>query len=105
MMLISTVTHLIFIDYQHDRPVVYGQGSERMAQQAMLDPNHTFALLITDPKTDTTTSSSSSSSSSSHNGPDVDPMGKRDQQGSEIRIRSQIEHEISTRNITHSSSE
>ncbi|XP_011674872.2 transient receptor potential cation channel subfamily M member 2 [Strongylocentrotus purpuratus] len=88
----------------HDRPVVYGQGSERMAQQAMLDPNHTYALLITDPKTDTTTSSSSSSSSSSsHNGPDVDPMSERDQQGSEIRIRSQIEHEISTRNITHSS--
>ncbi|XP_041467806.1 transient receptor potential cation channel subfamily M member 5-like [Lytechinus variegatus] len=85
---------------EHGRPVIYGQGSERITQQAMLDPNHPYALLVTDPKRD---SSTSASSSSQNHRQDADPMTIRDQQSSEIRIRSLIEHEISSRNITLSS--
>ena len=68
--------------------MLYGIGSERMADRAMLEPNHPYALLVTN----------GTEKSPSSNFQPADP-------GAEIELRCAIEHELSSRNITHSSSE
>ncbi|XP_071494819.1 transient receptor potential cation channel subfamily M member 5-like [Diadema antillarum] len=75
---------------QNDRPVVYGIGSEAMAEHRMLDPNYPYALLTTD-------GNPGSTHPDSGDGP-----GRLDQPGSEIELRSLVEQEIAMRNITHS---